>query len=81
MNKADILKIIREEVRNVMVQENILPDIIKSRHVGEGVRFLRAGTSSNKPTTPEKDGAVYYDTTNNKLFIGDSGSWLEETFT
>lgn len=81
MNKEEIIKLIREEIKRVITQEFLLPDMIKSRHVGEGVRFIRAGLIANRPTTPEKDGAVYYATDENKLYIGDGGAWLEEEFT
>ena len=76
-----IRKILSEEISAIKGQFDLLPDSVKERHVGEGVRFIRAGTVANRPTTPEKDGAVYYATDENKLYIGDTDAWLEETFT
>lgn len=81
MEEEEIRKLIRDEIRSVMTQVEYLPDSIKQRHIGEGVRFIRAGLVASRPTTPEKDGAVYYATDEDKLYIGDGGSWLEETFT
>jgi len=49
--------------------------------MGEGIRFIRAGLVADRPTTPERDGAVYFALDENKLYIGDTGSWLEEEFT
>ncbi len=62
-------------------QQDIVPDSIKMRHIGEGVRFVRSGTSANKPTTGETatgSVAMYYDTTDNKLWIY-NGSWRSVT--
>ena len=81
MDKEEIIKLIKEEIRRSITQVDFLPDVVKSRHIGDGVRFIRAGLVASRPTTPEKDGAVYYATDENKLYIGDTGAWLEETFT
>ena len=58
-------------------QQMIIPGSIKMRHMGEGNRFVRAGTAANKPTVGETGTdslAMYYDTTNHKLWVF-SGSW------
>jgi len=81
MDKEEVLKIVREELGKVLTQPDYLPDSIKSRHIGEGVRFIRAGLIADRPTTPERDGACYFATDENKLYVGDTGAWLEETFT
>lgn len=88
MPEENLLKRIKELEREVaelkhrrIHQQDITSDAVKERHVGEGVRFIRAGLAANKPTTPEKDGAVYFETDTNKLFIGDTSAWLEEEFT
>ena len=85
MDEQALKRLIRVEVerimREVVNQNSIIGDTIKQRHIGEGVRYIRAGATAAKPTTPEKDGAVFYDTTVNKLYIGDGGAWLEEEFT
>ena len=81
MEKEEVEKLIDDKIRRVLGQVDYLPDSIKQRHIGEGVRFIRAGAVALRPATPEKDGAVYYATDENKLYIGDTGAWLEETFT
>ena len=80
-DKDEIIKLIREELKRVSTQEFLLPNVVKSRHVGEGVRFIRAGLAANRPTTPEKDGATYYATDENKLYVGDGGAWVSATLT
>ena len=76
MNEEDVKRIIK----SFIFQVTLSPDVVKQRHMGEGIRFVRAGLVADKPTTPERDGSVYYATDENKLYIGDSGSWLSATF-
>jgi len=49
---------LRREVENLksrrITQVEILPDVVKMRHVGEGVRFIQTGLASKRPTTPAK---------------------------
>jgi len=80
-DRIEIEGMIEERVKKVIGQMDILPDSVKQRHVGEGVRFIRAGLVANRPTTPERDGAVYYATDEDKLYVGDGSSWLSETLT
>jgi len=85
MDRDEIIKLIEEFLEQKgqrrIHQMDIASDAVKQRHVGEGVRFIRAGLVASRPTTPEKDGAVYYATDEDKLYIGDGGAWLEEEFT
>ena len=62
-------------------QQMIIPGAIKMRHLGEASKFVRAGTAANKPTVGETGTdslAMYFDTTNNKLWVYD-GSWIGVT--
>lgn len=79
MDEKEVTKIVEEKIRTIINQFNIFPGTIKERHVGEGVKYLRAGLVANKPTLPEKDGAVYYAKDENKLYIGDGGAWVSTT--
>lgn len=79
--KREVLKLVQDVFQEFINQHNIPPDMVKERHMGEGIRFIRAGLVANRPTTPERDGAVYFALDENKLYVGDTGAWLEETFT
>lgn len=35
-----------------------------------------AGTLANRPATPVRDGAFYYGTDTNALYVGDAGAWV-----
>lgn len=61
-------------------QQMVIPDAIKMRHVGEGVRYLRSGLAANRPTSgeePLQGSAVYFATDTNVLSIWDGNSWVE----
>jgi len=86
----DRLKKLEDNVRFLMEkrigQVDILPDAIKMRHVGEGIRFIRGGKS--KPTKGEgtmQGYALFYDTTAKKLYIWNSDAttpaWQYASFT
>ena len=72
----DRLKKLEDTVRFLtekrIAQVDILPDSVKMRHVGEGVRFIRGGATASKPTKGEgvmQGYAIYFDTTAKKLYI------------
>lgn len=77
MEKDEIIKIIKEEIRKVITQIDYLPDSIKQRHIGEGIRFIRAGLAANRPTSGEKAGATYFATDTNFLSIWNGSVWVE----
>lgn len=81
MDKNEIERLIEEKIKKVMGQIDYLPDSVKQRHVGEGVRYLRAGTAANRPTSGEKAGATYFETDTNKLKIWNGTAWVEEELT
>lgn len=74
-----------EELENRRIEQRmILPDAVKQRHVGEGVRFLRGGVATSKPIRGEttlQGYAVYFDTDANTLWIYNSvtGAWKSVT--
>lgn len=63
-------------------QQDIKPDTIKMRHVGEGVRYIRSGLDAALPTTPEvpKNGvAIYFATDTLKLYVSNGSAWKSTT--
>lgn len=67
-----------------ITQQDILPDSIKMRAMGEGIRFIRGGVTADKPTTGEEPAdscAAFYDVTTNKLYIWNysSNAWKSVT--
>ena len=65
-------------------QEMLLPDVVKARHIGAGVRFIRSGLAANIPTTgegSEQGEAIYFETDTNKLKVYNStdGAWVSTT--
>lgn len=60
-----------------VTQEDIENDAVKMRHVAEGVRFVRDGTTAKKPTAgevPLQGAAMYFDYETNKLWIWNRSS-------
>lgn len=77
----DLKKQLNDLEQKRIGQQMIIPGAIKMRAMGEANRFVRAGTAANKPTTGETGTdslAMYYDTTNNKLWVY-NGSWRSVT--
>ena len=81
----DKLKELEERIAKLetkrVLQQDILPDVVKMRHIGEGVRFIRGGITADKPTAgeePMQGNAVFYDETAEKLYIWNrtSGAWV-----
>ena len=81
MEKQEIERLIEERVKKIVGQFNLLPDVVKSRHVGEGVRYLRAGTAANRPTSGEKAGATWFSTDTDTLNIWNGTAWVQEVLT
>ena len=86
----DKIKDLEDRIRTLegkrIFQQDLMPDVIKMRHIGEGVRFIRGGITANKPTAGEKPlqgNAIYYDETTNKLYVWNtvSGLWKSATLT
>ena len=77
----DLEKSISDLEQRRVNQQMVTPDAIKMRAMGEANRFVRSGTSANKPISGETATdslAMYYDTTNHKLWVFD-GSWKGTT--
>lgn len=65
-----------------VTQAQVLPDVIKERHVGEGVRFIRAGLEADLPTEgePTASGQPFYWCTDSfKLKIWTGTAWKSVT--
>jgi len=86
-------EVIREKLKELTIkvaeltasrvkQQNIMPDSVKQRHVGESVRFIRSGLEADLPTEgeePAQGSAFYFCTDSGKLKIWDGSSWLSTT--
>ena len=78
MTKEELEKIIKDLTdrldkleRRRIIQSDLLPDVVKMRHVGESVRYIRGGTEDKKPTIgeePMQGIAIYYDIDNKILY-------------
>ena len=79
--KQEIKRLIQEELQGVIGQFDVLPDMVKQRHVGEGIRFIRSGTAANRPTSGEKAGAVWFATNTDVLSVWNGTTWVSETLT
>ena len=73
---SDKLKELEERIKKLeskrILQQDILPDVVKMRHIGEGVRFIRGGATADKPTSgeePMQGNAVWYDEGAKKLYV------------
>ena len=82
----DKLKELEERIAKLetkrVLQQDILPDVVKMRHIGEGVRFIRGGITADKPTAgeePMQGNAVYFDTDTDKLYVWNGSSWVSTT--
>lgn len=69
-----------------ITQQLIAPGAVKARHIGEGVKMIRSGVAAGKPSKPEiatASTSIYFDTTNNKLWVWNNVSklWKSTTLT
>lgn len=65
-----------------ITQGQIVPDAVKSRHIGEGVRFIRAGLEADLPTSGEdvlQGQPLYWCTDTFKLKIWTGSAWKSVT--
>ena len=85
MDKQEVEQLIDEKLRELRFpsihQQDLSSDSVKQRHVGEGVRYIRAGTAANRPTSGEKAGAVYFATNTDVLSVWNGTTWVSETLT
>lgn len=68
----DLLRRVKALENKRIYQDDIVSDGVKTRHVGEGVRFIQTGVAADRPTTPaEPPGSamIYFETDTNKLYI------------
>ena len=67
-------------------QTDYLPDSIKGKHVGGGVRYIQTGLAANRPTTPAEPPnscMIWFSYDSNVLSVWNisSNSWVNETLT
>ena len=65
-------------------RQDIAPDAVLQRHVGEGVRFIRDGTTDDLPAEgeePSQGAAIYFDYETNELYVWnrDEGAYKSVT--
>jgi len=62
-----------------LFQQDYINDSIKSRHIGEGVRFVRSGLEAKLPTAeePMQGQPVYWATDSKKLYIYTGSAWVK----
>ena len=77
--KEEIIKLIREELANfhipVRYQEDIAQDIIKQRHIGDGLIIFR-GLLADRPDG-SSDVKAWFSIDTNILSIWDGSEWVE----
>lgn len=61
-----------------LVQQDFLPDVVKMRAIGEGVRYIRSGLAADIPTpeTPMQGSPLYFCTDTGDLKVYDGSAWL-----
>lgn len=76
-NRIKILETVR------ITQDRIIPDAVKSRHLGEPNRYLISGVIADRPTGRiVGQGAVYFFATDeNKLYIHNGTAWKSVALT
>jgi len=64
-----------------LTQQDFLPDVVKMRMIGEGVRYIRSGLEADLPIaeSPMQGSSVYWATDTGKLYIYDGSAWLSTT--
>ncbi len=59
-------------------EHDILSGEIKSKHISEGPKWIRGGTTANKPTTGESSDngyPIYLDITLGRIYFYNGGAW------
>lgn len=86
-NIEEILNKLNERITNLeskrILQQDVISDAIKMRHIGEGVRFIRSGLEENLPTaeSPKQGSSIYWATDTATLYIWDGTDWKAVTLT
>jgi len=81
---TELKKQIYELANRRLQQSMYLPDSVKSRHIGEGVRFIRSGASTELPTEGEPTSygsPIFYEIDTKKIKIWDGTTWRYFTLT
>lgn len=69
-------RIAKLETRRI-IQQDILPGVIKTRHMGEANRYIIAGLAVNLPTGVDygESTLMFYATDTDVLYIWDGTAW------
>lgn len=86
MNDAPDPTIIRtpetmDRTNSRVLQQDLVPDVVKTRHMGEANRFIFSGLEADRPTGAQfhNSATVYFATDTNKLFIWTGTVWVSAT--
>lgn len=77
---ADLLKRIKVLEQRRIYQQDIPSDVVKQRHVGEGVRFIRSGLASARPDEGEgtlQGSAFFFATDTGILSVWNGSVWRD----
>jgi hypothetical protein len=80
----DLKKEIEQLKQKRVFQQDVVPDAIKMRHMGEGNRFVRSGLEADLPSVPETgtdSSAIYFATDTDTLYIYNGTAWVSEVLT
>jgi len=75
------IKDLEDRVRTLegkrIFQQDLMPDVVKMRHIGEGVRFLRSGLAAKLPTAekPMQGSAIFYAKDTDTFYLWDGTTW------
>ena len=81
----DRVKKLEQEIEKLRTrrtsQADYIPDSIKQRHIGEGVRFIQAGLEADRPSAniPMQGQQIYFCTDSFKLFVYTGTAWKSVT--
>jgi hypothetical protein len=67
-----------------ITQTDLMNSCVKSRHVSEGVNYIRSGLAAARPTTgeePLQGSPIFFATDSNVLSVWNGSAWVTETLT
>jgi hypothetical protein len=82
--QVEDLKVEVEKLKNKRImQSDILPDVLKQRHIGEGVRFIQSGLAADLPEVniPMQGQQIFFATDTHTLYVYDGTAWRTQVLT
>lgn len=67
-----------------ILQSDVLPNVIKKRHMGEPNSYVNSGLAADKPTegiSTNGGVSIYFATDTNVLYIWNGTAWVSEILT